>query len=322
MGWITLAEAQAGANTTESTNAAAKLIAAWLDNQNAACVISHDHPTETVYSRDGITFQQEKDVSVVEYRGLARDLAEFLSRYLGENNIRQWMMYGIDAQSEIHEVEATYGPPYSDYQNYIYYWIGGAGSSKKYISNVYSKLGRYFYPPTDGHLVEVAAQRANAADGWMARATTTDFIAPSYGTKSYTGSYVREINKAFIPLPPNEAWDGVIVSQNKSKTLVAYDGITPVYQNVSAVVREYRYLSLAQASAKVSSEASNASRSIDVRVLVSWGTNGTTYKNVTVRGGGDNGNTAATDKVPTSRPQGHGLYTVSVNEITYQVTTS
>ena len=315
MGWITLAEAQAGANTTESTNAAAKLIAEWLNDQNAAFVISHDHPTETVYSRDGITFQQEKDVSVVEYRGLARDLAEFLSRYLGENNIRQWMMYGIDAQGEIHEVEATYGSPDSQYQNVMYYWIGGSGGIQ-YLSQISSKLGRLFYPPTDGRLVEVTAQRANAADGWMARATTTDFIAPSYNSKD------RVINKAFMPLPPTEAWDGVIVSQNKSKTLVAYDGTTPVYQNVSTVVREYRYLSLAQASEKVSSEASNASRSIDVRVLVSWGTSGTTYKNVTVRGGGSNGMTAATDKVPTSRPQGHGLYTVSVNEITYQVTTS
>lgn len=315
MGWITLSEAQAGANTTESTNESAKLIAEWLNDQNAACVIAHDHPTETVYSRDGITFQQEKDVSVVEYRGLARDLAEFLSRYLGENNTRQWMMYGIDAQSEIHEVEATYGSPDSKYLNGMYYWIGGAGGAKQ-LTGIKTILGSYFYPPTDGRLVAVTAQRANAADGWMARATTTDFIAPSYG------SNVRKINKAFLPLPPTEAWNGVIVSQNKSKTLVAYDGTTPVYQNVSTVVREYRYLSLAQASAKVSSEASNASRSIDVRVLVSWGTNGTTYKNVTVRGGGDNGKTAATDKVPTSRPQGHGLYTVSVNEITYQVTTS
>lgn len=318
MGWITLAQAQTGASTTDSTNAAAKLIATWLDGQNACVNVSHTHPTNTVYSRDGITLQQEMDVQVVEYRGLAKDLADFIAQYLNENNTRQWRMYGIDTYNNIHEAEITYGQPSTSSANTVYYWIGEAGGYK-YVTDIYQKLGHSFYPPTDGKAVEAEAQRSNAADGWVVRVTTTLYPVPS--PYSYTSS-ARTINKAFIPVPPAEAWNGVTVSENKQKTFVAYDGNTPVYQNVTTVVKEYRYLTLAQASAKVTSEAANNSRTLDVRVVVSWGTGGTTYKNITVRGGGTNGTTAATDKVATSRPQGEGLYTVSVNEITYQVTTS
>ena len=315
MGWITLTQARNGAGVTEYSNAGAKLIAEWLEGQNACVPVSEEHPTNTVYSREGISLKQEVDVQVVEYRGLTKGLAKHLALYLKEDNTRQWLMYGIDQFNNIHEAEITYGPPNNSWANSLYYWVGGAGGYK-YVNDLNNKLGHYFYPPTDGKAVEAEAQRSNAADGWIVRATTTQYIAPSYTDVS------RDINKAFIPVPPAEAWNGVTVSQNKQKTFVAYDGSTPVYQNTTTVVKEYRYLTLSQASSKVTSEAANNSRTFDVRVVVSWGTGGTTYKNITVRGGGTNGSTAATDKVATSRPQGHGLYTVSVNEITYQVTTS
>lgn len=320
IGWITLAQAQTGASTTASTNAAAKLIATWLDGQNACVTVSHTHPTETLYSREGISLKQELDVLVVEYRGLAKDLADFLAQYLNEDNTRQWLMYGIDQFNNIHEAEITYGPPSNSYATALYYWVGGAGSSK-YVTDLNTKLGHYFYPPTDGKTVEAEAQRSNAADGWFVRVTTTLYLVPSPYPYTYSS---RDINKAFIPVPPAEAWNGVTVSQNKQKTFLAYNNNTPVYQNVTTTVKEYRYLTLAQASSKVASESAGASnsRTFDVRVAVSWGTGGTSYKNITVRGGGNDGSTAATDKVVTSRPQGHGLYTVTVNEITYQGSTS
>ena len=318
MGWITLAEARTGANTNASTNAAAKLIATWLEGQGAGFTTSHDHPTDNIFSRDGIAFVQEMDIVVKEYRGIAKDLADFLAQYLNENNTRKWKMYGLTTTGDIHEVEATYGPPASANVATLYYWQGGAGTVKS-LTNLSAKLGSSFYPPTDGTQVVANAQRANASDGWMVRVVNTSYIMPQYGY----ANQARTVNKAFIPLPPNEAWNGVVVSEHKEKTFLTYDGNTPVYQNVTTVVREYRYLTLAQATAKVTSETASNSKTLDVQVQVSWSSSGgTVTKNVVVRGGGTNGKTAATDKVPTSRPQGDGLYTVSVNEITYQVSNS
>lgn len=319
MGWITLEQARSGAGTTESSNAAAKLIATWLRGINASYVVSHDHPTVTTYSRDGIAFQQEKDVHVREYRGLAQDLAEFLSRWLGEDTTRTWPMFGLDALGNTHEVDATYGAPSSTRAQTLYYKAGDAGSWKS-VTNIATLLGSNFYPPTDGKTVEVSAQRANAADGWMARVTTTTFVAPNYASNAT--NVVRGINLSFIPFPTNESQNGAVVSKSQTKTFVTYDGTTPVYQTVETVTREYRNLTLAQATSKIDSETVSRSKTIDVKVVVSWGTAGTTYKNVTVRGGGTNGTTAATDKEATSRAQGGGLYTVTVTEITYQVVNS
>lgn len=319
MGWITLAQARTGANTSASTPAAAQAIATWLAGQNACTTVSHTHPANTVYSREGISLQQELDVKVLEYRGLAKDLAEFLARYLAEDTTRQWIMFGIDQFNGIHEVEITYGDPSTSSASAVYYWIGGAGSQKS-VGSISTKLGHVFYPPATGLQVATEAQRANAADGWMVRVTTTEYIAPSY---TGSGSNARTINKAFIPVPPNEAWEGVTVSKSKQKTFIAYDGSTPVYQSVETVVKEYRYLTETQASAKVESECAQNSKTYDVRVQTSWSSSGgALYKNIQLRGGGNNGSTAATDKIATSRPMGHGLFVVTVNEVTYQGTTS
>lgn len=315
MGWITLEEAQTGAGTTATTNEAAKLIATWLDGHGFGYVVSDNRPVDTVYSRDGIDLKQERRIVVKEYRGIARSLAKFLSEYLYENTTVQWTLYGITNTEDIHEVEITYGPPKSSHVDALSYYIGGSGANK-WLLNIYAYLGHYYYPPDTGTLVEAAAQRVNAADGWMVRVTTTTYIAPNYASSS------RTINKAFIPLPPTEAWNGIVVSRSKQKTFICDDRNTPVYQSIETVVREYRYLTKSQADAKVDSEAANNSKTYDVRVVVSWGTSGTTTKNITIRGGGTNGSTPATDKVATSRPQGRGLYTVTVNEITYQGTTS
>lgn len=315
MGWITLEEAQTGAGTSDTTNAAAELIATWLDGQYAGYVVSDNQHEDTVFSRDGIDLKQQRRIVVKEYRGIAKSLAKFLAQYLHKNNTVQWTLYGITDTEDIHEVEITYGPHKSSYASSLVYYIGGSGNYQS-LSDINTLLGHYYYPPDNGTLVETYAQRANAANGWMVRVTTTTYIAPNYTSAS------RTINKAFIPLPPTEAWNGIVVSQSKQKVFVANDGDTPVYQNTTTVVREYRYLTKSQAETKINAEAANNSRTLDVRVTVSWGTGGSTYKNISVRGGGTNGTTAATDKVPTSRPQGRGFYTVSVNEITYQVTTS
>ena len=192
MGWITLTQARNGAGVTEYSNAGAKLIAEWLEGQNACVPVSEEHPTNTVYSREGISLKQEIDVQVVEYRGLTKGLAKHLALYLKEDNTRQWLMYGIDQFNNIHEAEITYGPPHNSWANSLYYWVGGAGGYK-YVNDLNNKLGHYFYPPTDGKAVEAEAQRSNAADGWIVRATTTKYIAPSYADVS------RDINKAFIP---------------------------------------------------------------------------------------------------------------------------
>ena len=318
MGWITLSQALSGAGVGAGVSSyeAAQLVATWLQNQGAQAQISTTHPVITLYSRDGISLKQRQSVRVVEYRGLAQDLANGLALYLPEDNTRQWSMYGIDQAGNIHEAEITYGPAGAYATDSLLYKIGGTGAIKA-VSGIHTMLGYYFYPPTDGKKIEVDTHRSNAADGWAARVVTTDFYAPSY---SADGANFREINKAFIPVPPREAWEGVIVSKDARKTFIADDFGTPVFQNITTVEKEYRYLSLAQAAEKVSSEAASNSRTIDVRVHVTWGQN--TYKNITVRGGGATGVDAATDKVATCRPQGHGLFTVTVNETTYQVTTS
>ena len=315
MGWITLAAAQEAVGTTANTNEAANLIATWLQDVCARTPISRTYPVITVYSRDGIALKQERAVTVVEYRGLDKTLAKFLAHYLEEDNTCQWTMYGIDQMGGIHEAEVTYGPPSTTYADTLFYWIGGSGTRKQ-VDAIHSKLGRYFYPPTSGTSVHADAQRANASDGWMVRTTSTSYAAPSYAALQ------RTINMAFIPFPPNEAWVGVVVSESGQKTMIA-DGVhAPVFQSVKTVTREYRYLSLAQASDKVTSETETNSRTFEVQVMVVQSTGGNVYRTVTVRGGGSDGGTAATDKVATSRPQANGLYTVSVNEITYQVTTS
>lgn len=316
MGWITLAEARLGANTSASTNVAAKLIATWLYDRGAGFDISHTHPTETTFSRDGISVVQERDVKVIEYRALSQDLADFLAQYLNENNTQEWPLFGVTANGDSHMASAIYGPPASSTGAwYTYYKGAGATSTVENGGSSSAGLGYNFYPPTTGTAVDAISSRSNAADGWMVRVTTTQYICPNY-------QGARATCKAFLPFPPAAIRGGVVVSDHGEKTFVAYDGNTPVYQNVNTIVREYRYLTQSQASNKVSSEKTSNSRTFDVRVAVSWGTSGTTYKNISVRGGGNNGLTAATDKVAVSRPMGGGLYVVSVNEVTYQVTNS
>ena len=333
MAWISLAEAQAGAGTTDLTNAAAKSISAWLATRGSKVETAADSKLNTVFSHDGITFKQQVDTTVVEYRGLSKDLAKFLGKYLNEDNTREWQFWGVSQAGEVYQVTAIYGPPSTSKNiDYAYYWPGESGRSDQYKRRSVTKstIGYDFYPPTKGAKVEATANRSNEADGWIVTETKTEFPLPTVGgaesvlpyvAYSYSTTY-RDYNRAFIPIIPNEAADGIVTSTNKQKTLVAYDGGTPFYQNITAVTREYNYLTATEAAAKVNSLAANGSRVIDVRVLVSWGTGGSTYKNVQVRGGGSNGTTAATDTTATSRPIGNGYYCVSANSVTYQVTTS
>ena len=316
MGWMTLAEAQAGANTTESTNAAAKTVFAWLKTRKHAVTISHVHPIETVYSRNGITCKQEYDHETVEIRGIALDLAEWLAMYLQEDTSVVWDMYGLDKDGEIHTCQCTYGPA-GPVTRTLGYRKGGNGTGT--WTTDYHNYPVMVSSTTDtraGRKVEVSNARANEADGYRVTVDTIVYFCPKYDT------YARTFNPAFIPCPPNEAKDGIVVSTNKQKVLIAYEVDKPIYQNTTSVVKEYRYLTASEAATKVNEVASNGSRVIDVRVVVSWGTSGTTYKNIQVRGGGTNGTTAATDITATSRPMGNGYYVVSANEVTYQVTNS
>lgn len=317
MAWLSLAQAKSKANVTANSLAAAKTVITWLTENGYCFSTAHVHPINTTFSRSGISFKQELDVESFEIHGITKDLAEWLCRWRQEDTTIVWDMYGIDSKGEIYTVEATYGKPYFTTSS-VYYWIGGAGNSKSVSgANRPVAISSTADNSDAGIRVELENGRANEAGGWHVTMTRTVFFCPDYSSNSS-----GRMNPAFIPVPPKEASDGIVVSTNKQKTLVAYDGGTPVYQNVTQTVREYRYLTAAAAATKVTSEAKNASRVIDVRVLVSWGTGGSTYKNVQVRGGGSNGTTAATDVVPTSRPMGNGYYCVSANEITYQVTTS
>lgn len=315
MAWLSKEDAKSGAGVSDDNNAAAKTVFAWLKTRKNAVTLSHVHPIETVYSKNGISCKQEYDHETVEIRGITLKLAEWLAFYLQEDTSVVWDMYGIDKDGEIHTCQCTYGPAASGTQKFLYR-KGGNGTN-----TVTTNYQTYPTPISDvdatgaGRKVEVGNARANEADGYRVTVDTIVYFCPQYNT-------TRDFNLAFIPCPPNEAKNGVVVSKNKQKVLVAYDGNTPVYQNTTSVVREYRYMTASEASAKVEAVASNDSRVIDVRVVVSWGTGGTTYKNIQVRGGGSNGTTAATDITATSRPMGNGYYVVSASEITYQVTTS
>ena len=316
MAWLSKADAKSGAGVTADTNAAAKSVLAWLKDRMHVVPLSHTHPIETVYSKNGISCKQEYDHETVEIRGITLDLAEWLALYLQEDTSVVWDMYGLDKDGEIHTCQCTYGPAASEVRR-LGYKKGGNGTNTATTNAV-----TYPTPISDvnatgaGRKVEVGNARANEADGYRVTVDTIVYFCPQYDI------FARDLNPAFIPCPPNEAKNGMVVSKNKQKVLVAYDGNTPVYQNTTSVVREYRYMTASEAAAKVDAVASNGSRVIDVRVAVSWGTGGTTYKNIQVRGGGSNGTTAATDITPTSRPMGNGYYVVSASEITYQVTTS
>jgi len=316
MAWLSKADAKSGAGVTADTNAAAKSVLAWLKDRMHVVPLSHTHPIETVYSKNGISCKQEYDHETVEIRGITLDLSEWLALYLQEDTSVVWDMYGLDKDGEIHTCQCTYGPAASGTLK-MGYKKGGNGTGTWTSDSVtYPTAISGVNATGAGRKVEVGNARANEADGYRVTVDTIIYFCPQYNT------YARDMNPAFIPCPPNEAKNGMVVSTNKQKVLVAYDRNTPVYQNTTSVVREYRYMTASEAAAKVDAVASNGSRVIDVRVVVSWGTGGTTYKNIQVRGGGTDGATAATDISATSRPMGNGYYVVSASEITYQVTTS
>lgn len=316
MGWITLAQARAGAGTTANSNAAAKLVADWLDQQGAKIVTASNTVTSKAFSGHGIDCTQTRATETAEYRALARDLAEWLARWLGEDTTVEWDMFGVDANGNVHQCICIYGPPSTSTAKLAYY-KGGTGN---YIwtSAAHPHPSKYTGTEqigTPGRLVTAAAERANPADGWRVVVNSSVYMCPDY-------SNVRTENKAFIPAVPNEAQNGIVTSRRKEKVCVNSEG-TAVYQNTTTVEREYRYLTETEAAAKVTSESSQASKTYDARVRTSWSTGGAeTYKNVTVRGGGADGRTAATDKVAVSRPMENGYYVVTVTETTYQATTT
>ena len=305
MGWITLAEAQTGASTSASTNAAAKLIATWLDNQGAGVVISQRSPTETLFSRDGISLVQKYSQVVTEYRGLSKDLAVFLGDHLPEDSTKEWTMFGITAQGEVYVATATYGPA-ATWTSTMTYWKGETGSSNTTASSF-----NYPNPDTGGIRVETDCYRANEADGWRVRVTKTAFVAPDYHAWS------RDYNKAFIPAPP--ATDGIVVSSSKVKQYLAPN----CYQNINTMVTEYRFLTAAEAATKIGNLAASGSRVYAESIPVSWSTSsGTTYMTVQIRGGTSGSTSVGTDVQATSRPDGNGYFTVTATTISYNGSSS
>lgn len=308
MAWITLAEARAASGASGDTAADAKAIAGWLAENGASFETSSHKSQNLIFARDGMSFVQAVATTVVEYRGLAQDCADFLAEHLNEDDTRSWNFYGVSASGEVYCVEATYGPPASSSVNGAYYKVGETGSWKLRSKTVYL--------PTNGTSVDAQASRANDSGGYLVSATTTVYEAPDYHSSA------RKVNVAFIPVPPTEASSGIVVSVGKTKTYLSSDHGTDVFQNTTTVVKEYRYLSSQEAEAKVASEQASNSRTYDVSVVVSWGSQGTYTKNIQTRGGANAGRTAATDKTAVSRPMGDGLCCVTVTETTYQVTTS
>ena len=303
--WITLAQARAGAGTTASTNAAAKLIATWLDGLDSGVPLSKSSPTDILFSRDGISLVQKYSREVTEYRALAEDLADFLKEYLPEDSTKEWTMFGITAQGEVHVATATYGPA-SNSTSRLSYYKGETGSS-------YTTTGSFTYPDysTGGVRVEAESYRANEADGWRVRVTKTTFFAPNYSF------WNRAYNKSFIPAPPTT--DGVVVSSSKVKQFLGPN----CYQNINTTVTEYRFLTASEAASKIAALAASGSRVYAESIPISWSsTGGTTYMTVQVRGGTSGSTSVGTDVQATSRPDGNGYFTVTATAISYNGSTS
>lgn len=304
MGWITLAEARTGAGTDASTNAAAKLVAAWLDEQESGVVLSRTSPTDTLFSRDGISLVQKYTQVVTEYRGLAQDLAVFLGEFLPEDSTKEWTMFGITAQGEVHVANATYGAVRDTVT--LRYCKGETGSFL--FTSVQHPRPDY---STGGVKVEAESYRANEAEGWRVRVTKRTFLAPDYA------SQYRDYNKSFVPAPPTT--DGVVVSSSKVKQYLG----PGCYQNINTTVTEYRFLTAAEAATKIANLVASGSRVYAESIQISWSSSsGATYMTVQVRGGTNGSTSVGTDVQATSRPDGNGYFTVTATAISYNGSSS
>ena len=159
---------------------------------------------------------------------------------------------------------------------------------------------------TTGSKTEYVPSRANEADGWHVTKTVTDYSAAAVTGWSTTR--------------PTVATTGIIISEDADKQFLANSLGTPIFQNTTTVVKEYPFLTYAEAHAKVASEKAAGSRVYDEQVATSWSTSEgiTAWKNVTVRGGTTGSQSHGVDKVPTMRYDGPERgWVVTVTETEY-----
>ena len=160
---------------------------------------------------------------------------------------------------------------------------------------------------TTGSKTDYVPSRANEADGWHVTKTVT-----VYSAASATG---------WTTTRPAVTSTGIIVSEDASKQFLAAGVLgAKVYQNEETVVREYPFLTYAEAHAKVASEKAAGSRVYDEQIPTSWSTleGVKAWRNVTVRGGANGSTSHGTDKVPTLRYDGPERgWVVTVTATTY-----
>lgn len=159
---------------------------------------------------------------------------------------------------------------------------------------------------TTGSKTEYVPSRANEADGWHVTKTVT-----AYSAAAATG---------WSTTRPSVTTTGIIVSEDADKQFLANSLGTSIYQNTSTVVKEYPFLTYAEAHAKVASEKAAGSRVYDEQVATAWSTSEgiTAWKNVTVRGGTTGSQSHGTDKAPTMRYDGPERgWVVTVTETEY-----
>lgn len=160
---------------------------------------------------------------------------------------------------------------------------------------------------TTGSKTDYVPSRANEADGWHVTKTVTVYSAASATGWSTTR--------------PSVTSSGIIVSEDASKQFLAMDAFgNNNYQNEETVVREYPFLTYAEAHDKVASEKAAGSRVYDIQIATSWSTTEgiKSWRNVTVRGGTSSPGSKGTDKVPVLRYDGPERgWVVTVTETTY-----
>lgn len=293
------------------------------------------HSTARVvrYSANGIALIQRVEHRTQTVGGLSRDFAQTLADNLNYSNVVDHTFFGFYGTSSSYGVATVRVPcgPFSSSKLDVYYFIGSDTSYKRPSTSTVCY-------PGDGQTHTATAQRSDDADGWTVTLEIENYISPvnvrtpdvAWGTVSArtpveTRNFCPETNNGGSTVyRPGEVSSGVAISRQHRKVYVAKDGTTSVFQNQTTVVKEYRYLNANEAESLVSSESAANSKCLDVSVLVSWNSSGSTVtKNVTVRGGGTDGKTAATDKEASARFDGdERQWTVTVVETTWQVTTS
>ena len=242
MGWTTLAEAQAGAQTTDLSTEAAELIAAWLGARHDEVIVSAEMSDELLYGQHGISLRQRVSVMRREYRGLAADLAVFLADYLPNDNtaVRTWcaVWNATYANSTYSNVEfdtftVTGGPDGST--NTVTYHPTGQQSPAIAVATT---------GLSTGFRRTATASRANDADGYTVVAETYVYYAP----------YSPDINPRFCPksYPVKGNGDslatGVVVSKSNNGQFVFSYSNSPLYVTEATEIVEYRNLTQTQAT--------------------------------------------------------------------------